>query len=69
MITSQKTTDPNAFPITNEDLVWGSFPLTSYVRPMYMYSGNEDQFEIKGAVKEEMLARIIATVRDRLGKD
>lgn len=67
MVTSQSTSDPNAIPISEADLVWTHLPLRGSVRPMYLFSGSESLFEDKGQVDDAMLQRILDTVRSQVG--
>ena len=68
MITSQRTTDPNAVPISSDDLEWGSLPVPGFVRPLYLFAGAEDLFEVKGKLDEATFAHVLATIRDGIGR-
>jgi hypothetical protein len=67
MVTSQRTTDPNAIPISTADLEWGALPVAGFVRPLSLFAGSEDLFESKGRVGDATLARVLDTIRSRLG--
>ena len=67
MVTSQRTSDPNAIPIAVTDLLWADLPLVGFVRPLYLFAGSEDLFEVKGEVSKPMVERILKTVRARIG--
>ena len=67
MVTSQRTTDPHAIPISTAELTWGSLPVAGFVRPLYLFAGSEDLFETKGQVEDALLDRIVQTIRNGIG--